>query len=1620
MQNDLIDSTLTQVSGQPLHKLCGTPMEIDAFLRLATGITSTLAELHQQNIIHKGICPKHIQVNYKTGDATIIDFSSSSRLPYEYPIFHADHYSEESLPYISPEQTGLTNCILDSRSDLYSLGITFYEMLTGRLPFQAQDINGWIRSHLFFKPASPKELISSIPVQISNIVMRLVSKFPHERYQTARGLKHDLQKCLTGWQSSQEIHPFDLGEHDIPERLYIPVKLYGRDEEKRSLFIALDRIRNSGFPELIIISGPQGIGKKALAQELRLPVYEMGGFFAPAKCSSTANHIPYSAVCIAFQETVAQILKEDEKTIEQWREKILHAVGADGRLITDVIPNAKKLIGALSSVPRGSPFEERNRFLEVFLRFASVLAQEQHPLLLFIKDLQWADAATFMLLEHIMTQPETRHLLLIATCPDDVPNVNPDLHSWFRSIRNARLRVQELHLQGLTAQDTYCLLHDCFRAHQDGLEEFSCLIHKKTAGNPYLMIQVLSMLHDEAHLRLNKVANRWEWDLAALDAALGKESIQASISRKFEKLPINARELLKLIACVDDKVSVTEAAMFGNLPCSQAQEALDQACNERLVVRGSDETFFFPHEILRQAAFSLVLEEDLAAVNMKIGRKMLGLVPSESLNGRIFSILKHLNTGSTMVTDRKERSVLAELNLAAGLGARGIGALEAAYHYLQCGLRHVDAQTWLACHDLGLAIHEEAAEIAYWLGLCEQSEKIVDEALLYARSNIEKAKLYIMKIESSLAVGRTREAIVSGLECLRTLGMKFPASHGRLGIYLDSFRLTLHLMCPRRKKRLDDLINLPQMEDPRLLSCTRVLAAIIPAALESNPTLLPLLVLKGMRLLSANGNSPHAAVIYTAYGLLLCALGGHINSGVDFAKLAIDVTNRSETLISRIPVEYIYNALIRHWKEHLRESLPALSAMSESATECSLRRCALDSMIVHSRYLFSSGEDLGSVETSIDSYTHSSQYMEKKAAPLKILRQTIANIRSVRENPCLLVGDHFDEAGFVDSADSTHDKCALFLFYFNKLLLSCLFDNHHQALEYSTLARENLPYMMGSFEFAQYHFYDSLPRLALVEGLPRLKRARFLCRVRSNQKMLKKWAKLAPMNHLHRYYLVQAEMARIRGKDSKARDAYDKSIEAAAQNRFIYEEALANERAAAFHLNRGRNRTALKYLTDAISCYDAWGAEGKVRHLEQTYATLLKRDRSPESTQPRSGKTAERGMKSYPPAYQKDHRTHSFLMFRFRAVGNAIVIASRNLRTGLSSLLHLLKTSLTGITKAKNLVYHLRKQTRASSKEMARERQIFSFSWLTPEEHVPADVAGIIKEALKTVHSSLPENVNLQHHLALSPEEGFVLADPAQVYLLTKILCSRAICAMVEEGGMLSVSLSSLRPDISMTSRHPLLMDIPYVCLTVSDTGRGVDASCVKFIFDFDVSSEKSPEDSELYMTIVQNIARNHGGEIIVYSEAGRGTTFHAFLPQSSRKTTSKESDSKLLPIGTEHIMIVMSEAPLLSFGKVVLEMLGYRISCSMNSIEALETFRSEPQTFDLIVADSEMPFLSCREFSMEISSIRPSLPVVQCTGSSEIIKRYCQSHKDFRSLLAKPHLVSNLARLIRKVLDSK
>jgi PAS domain S-box-containing protein len=1210
---------LEDPGGMPLHQLLDSsrdasfelngskqPLDLVPALRLAISFSAAIGALHKRGIIHKDVQPANILVNAATGQCWLTGFGIASRLPRERQPPAPPEFIAGTLPYMAPEQTGRMNRSIDSRSDLYALGITLYEILTGRLPFTASDPLEWVHCQVARQAVPPDERSKAVPASVSAIVMKLLAKTAEERYQTAASVERDLRRCLAEWETRRSIVEFPLGEHDWPDQLRIPEKLYGRAREIDTLLASFENVVASGRPELVLVSGYSGIGKSSVVNELHKVLVPPRGLFASGKFDQYKRDIPYSTLAQAFQSLVRPLLAQREAELRVWRDALRDALGPNGLLMVNLVPELKLVIGEQPAVPELPPQDAKARFQLVFQRFVGVFARSEHPLALFLDDLQWLDAATLDFLQDLLTQPDLHHLLLIGAYRDNEVDSHHPLSRKLDAIRLTGARVHEIVLAPLPSEDLGRLLVDSLHCEPERAAPLARLVHEKTAGSPFFAVQFVSALVQEELLTFDPGDGRWSWDLSRIQAKGYTDNVVDLMVGKLNRLPAETQQTLKEFACLGNSAEIATLSVVHGTSEAEVRSALWEALRLELivVVEGS---YKFLHDRIHEAAYSMIPEEFRSEAHLRIGRLLMACTAPERREEAIFEIVNQLNRGAALISLPAERAQLAKFNMIAGKRAKESTAYTSALNYLAAGAAMLPNDSWQRHYQLTFELELHRAECEFLTGRSSAAEERLTMLSSRAATAVELATVTCLHIDLYTTLDQSDRAVAICLEYLRHLGIEW-SPHP---IEEEAQREYERIWQKIGSRAIEDLIDLPVMSDLTSLGTLDVLTKVLPAALFTDANLMSLFVCRMVNLTLEHGISDGSSFAYVCLAMIAALNFGNYKDAFRFGRLGYELVEKRGLKRFRARTYMVFGSHVMPWTKGLRDGRELVRRAFEVANQIGDLCFAAYSCVNLNTNLLATGSLLVEVEREAEIGLDFARKV-RFAAVIEHIESQLGLIRTLRGSTQAFGSfddGHFDELRFERHlAEATAAQPGCF-YWILKLQARFFAGDYASALEASLKARRLLWTAASSFETAEYHFYSALARAAVshsamcsfAEASAREEHLRALV---EHHKQLALWADNCPMNFENRVALVGAEIARIQNHELDAERFYEQAIRSSHVNGFIHNEALASELAGRFYAARGFDLTAQGYLRKARAGYLAWGAIGKVRQLDKLYPQL--------------------------------------------------------------------------------------------------------------------------------------------------------------------------------------------------------------------------------------------------------------------------------------------------------------------------------------------------------------------------------------------------------------------------------
>ena len=1180
---------LEDPGGEPLASLIENPLELHTRLHLAVGLADTVGRIHRHGLLHRDIKPGNILVNERN-EMRLTGFGNAA---------HQTHQRlttdviAGTLPYIAPEQTGRMNRPIDGRSDLYALGVTLYELFTGTLPFSASAPEEWIHCHVVRAPPSLTERMPDLPTQISAIVLKLLSKEPADRYQSAEGLRADLEECLTEWTARRRVHQFVLGRHDAITTIRIPRTLFGRTPESTALRGAFDRVAEKGQTVVALISGPSGIGKSSLVTEFQSGLAPEDALMAAGKFDVQMQDVPYAPLTQAFGSLLRQILTyDDEKEVVAWRRTLAEAAGPDGHLVTELIPAFERVLGPQSPLADLTPQDRLNRLRNVFRRLVGAFARPGRPLVLFVDDLQWLDAATLDLVGDLVTRRDVSDLMLIgAYRADEVGPVHP-LMLQLEAIRAAGVPIEEVALQPLSLLDIAHLIAQTLECGRTRAQPLANLVHAKTGGNPFFVTQFITTLNDEGLLAYDPHVGAWHWDIARVRAKGLTNNVADLMAAKLNLLPQRTRQALKDLASLGSVAELEVLAVASERSAQEVIASLRPALQAGLVARHG-KSYAFAHDRVQETAYGLAPAEDKPALHLRIGMALAGCVTPDETSEKLYVIANQLNRGVTAITNKIERERIIAVNLSAGQRARTAAAYHAAIVYLNVAHELLGNEAHPRCSPTAFAVALLRAECEFLVGHLDAGEA---QLLVLSQScpNIQ-ASGAVTKLRANLYTlrGQLERGIDVCLEFLRQVGIDWRPHPADCEVDEEGHRLR------RLAEELSDdqLHALPPMTDPGHRATMEVFADLVTPALLTDLNLSNIVILAAARLTLQHGICEGSSYPLACVFSVLNIRYNDAELGFRLAQFGVSLANQRPELRSSGRTLMVFGQFVTPWIRPIRSG----QSFSRRALEIALATGDLTWAAYSHHALISlrlfSGDPLQEVCNDAEQGLAFAEALDFKIihANLAVLRDLSLNLMGRNKENNFEMPDpaapHHAEGKLPQSTCFDHIA---------RIQVHVLAGRHEAALALAEPGDTLFRAVRAYLEVVEYRFYVALAHAAAYYASPPERREVHAGSLRHHHHELTIRCARNPANFADRLALLAAEIARIEGRELEAERLYEEAIRLAREAGFVQIEAIAAECAARFYEARGIRTIVLSYLANARDCYLRWGADAKVRQLERS------------------------------------------------------------------------------------------------------------------------------------------------------------------------------------------------------------------------------------------------------------------------------------------------------------------------------------------------------------------------------------------------------------------------------------
>jgi predicted ATPase/DNA-binding CsgD family transcriptional regulator len=1180
------------------------------FINIASQLAETINYFHEKGIVHRDLKPENIFIHPDTTKIYISGFGNSVNISSENENVFASINPEWSFKYASPEQSCRLNSKIDKRSDLYSLGVILYEILTGQLPINANSEAEWVQAHITINPIPPDKINPDIPRMVSNIIMKLLKKNVQERYQSAFGVLWDIKECKKQLNETGKISCFTIGQKDTFAYFKLPDILYGRDDEKAVLESAFARACNGGT-EAVFINGLPGTGKTALVNDFLKPLVIKKGYFITGKVDQLKKNIPYVPFADAFESLIMQLMTESGKVLNHWKRRILTVLKKNGAVITEIIPKLECIIGKQSPVDELPPKEAENRFFMALRDFVCLFARKDHPLVIFIDDLHWADFSSIQLMDYLINEANINNFLFVGAYRDNELNENHSLIKVFENATENKF-IRFINTLPLDWKQTLSLVSDALHTSSDKVISLAEVLYRESGGNPFFLRQLLKLVHDRELIYFDTQKSDWKWKPDAIQQLnLGNDVLQIFL-RKFKGLPYETQEIMKWISCLGSIFDLSTLALIWGKPVEGTVSDLIPAIHEGLVLPVSNKAtetltteysqsevsqYRFLHDRVQQVIYSLIDEKERKKKHQFIGRLLLQYKAGDDLDENILLIMDHFSRSLELFSKPEERLMIARYGLMAGRKARNSAAYISALQYFRIGKSMLDDTSWDNEYSLTYDLYLEMAQAEFMSANVDAAEILFDTVIEKGESEVERATVYGLKVILYASVGEYDEAIKTGITALKKLGVKIPEHPTKL----DYFRELLIYKWQMRNKKIEDLVNLPEINESKQRKITELLCRLSTVTMIYNPDLYYYTIIKSGNHAVCNGNSYMASVGYFGYSLTEGCILGNYNLSSRYSNVCIDLAERYGVSSAKCIIYFVVGAFITHWNKHASFGLEYLKKAITYGTESGdvLIIGYAYCLILENCYLM--GCSLAKIAEMVKKKKETTKRLKHDNLTINvaIYERVVSILQASNEESYESSISEYQTREFLELVQ--RDKASLATYYCNKTYLCYMSGDYMEALAVARSVEPLINSVLGFLITAKYYFYYSLVIITIYDKLAPKDKKQLWRKLKKHLRQMKKWSVFCKENFLHKYQLIKAEIANFEKNDTDAGLLYNMAIQSAHENGYIQDEALANELASKFYISRGMKKIGMSYMVNSIRGYYKWGAISKVRQLQKQY-----------------------------------------------------------------------------------------------------------------------------------------------------------------------------------------------------------------------------------------------------------------------------------------------------------------------------------------------------------------------------------------------------------------------------------
>lgn len=1202
------DSLMTVLKNREEHKLT-----ISEFLLVAIKTIEVLDQLHRNNVIHKDLDPSNIVWNKATGEVQIIDFGLSMEIRREILDPVPVRRLEGTLPYISPEQTGRMNRPLDYRTDFYSLGATFYELLTGMPPFVFRDAMELVHAHLVRIPTPPNEINPDLPTVISDIVLKLLEKNAEDRYQSASGILYDLLECRKRLDESGHIESFPPATQDVMSSFQLPQKLYGRESEVEQLTQTFNRVVDSGTCALSLITGQSGVGKTSIVQELFKPITLKRAYFIRGKFEQHRRDVPYFALIQAFERYIKILLSESEESLGLWKETFISASGTNAAIIADIIPELVKITGVMEKPVQLPPIETENRLKSAFEDFIGVCATQEHPLVLFLDDLQWGDLSSIKLIKTLIER-NSSYLHLVGAYRENEVEAGHPLLQVVDELKNHDIKT--LYIQPLNNDNVDAYLSDLLLQPRENVGSLRDVLIDHTEGNPFFLQEFIKNIYNKGLLEFNPDRRVWTWDNEIIRNEEVTENVVDLLVSRIRDLPEYIKKLITFASCAgfhfspkilqylaeehSDPLEVLQAVLNEGIFIKEGSPDEDFAEEDNPATKGVallQKSYRFAHDRILQAAYSLLDEDKKKEIHYSLALAYRNELTDEQFNEHIHDVVRHFYIARDLL-DETERKSLPGLLLKAGERARESAAWDLALHFLLQCLDLLGENPWSNNYSLSLKAHEWVTESYYLLSDFESSNQYITKIFENTRSEADNINAYAIRIKQLENMFQIGDGLQTVIHVLKSLGITFPENPTMENVIQEIHKVIALLEGRSPLTLLDQKI----MEDKIYLQAAKIVQTGFYSIMYSFNMIGFLIEIMLVEMFIKHGNSPNAPTIYARFGIHLNHFAQNHELASQFGELALQLATKAEFRPVMSGTYFLVASQLFALKQHVRGLLPLYMETYHAGIETGNIDSALLALASYPTVAYYAGMNLSQLQEKIKTYTRIIEKYKHSMALMAInqVRQFILKYTTVPFADDIVQGEFFNETEEIPVLLQMGQIVGVYYFYLFKITLLCHFQLYDKAVQ---LCNEpistTLP--LAPYQKGMYYMFDSLARLGTYEKADGEEKADILNKVKENQKILRGEAELAPMNNLHHYNFIEAELALVTNDPISAIQYYHKAISDAVENGHVSDEALIYERLALYYHKQEQNHFFRHFLRDAYYAYLKWGAHAKIRDLENRY-----------------------------------------------------------------------------------------------------------------------------------------------------------------------------------------------------------------------------------------------------------------------------------------------------------------------------------------------------------------------------------------------------------------------------------